>query len=113
MFASKRPGRRRGGPKGTIKDPLRARLKPIPEPPDEALVKHDTATSGLAAGGTPAAGRTTLDEARRKGLVGWLQLLGPGLSTGASDHDPSAIGTYAQRGSQDGYGWLSTASLTY
>ena len=52
---------------------MRARLKPIPEPSDEALVKHDTATSGLAAGGTPAAGRTTLDEARRKGLVGWLQ----------------------------------------
>src|SRR5207249_12160900 len=75
MFASKRSGRRRGGPKGTIKDPLRARLKPIPEPSDEALVKHDTASPGLAAGGTPAAGRTTLDEARRKGLVGWLQLL--------------------------------------
>jgi len=113
MFASKRSGRRRGGPKGTIKDPLRARLKPIPEPSDEALVKHDTATSGLAAGGTPAAGRTTLDEARRKGLVGWLQLLGPGLITGASDDDPSGIGTYAQVGSQFGYGLLWTAFFTF
>src|SRR5438067_12983833 len=100
MFASKRPGRRRGGPKGTIKDPLRARLKPIPEPSDEALVKHDTATSGLAAGGTPAAGRTTLDEARRKGMVGWLQLLGPGLISGASDDDQSGVGTSAQVCSQ-------------
>src|SRR5438477_1732847 len=113
MFASKRSGRRRGGPKGTIKDPLRARLKPIPEPSDEALVKHDTASPGLAAGGTPAAGRTTLDEARRKGLVGWLQLLGPGLITGASDDDPSGIGTYAQVGSQFGYGLLWTAFFTF
>src|SRR5205809_3564270 len=112
MFASKQPGRRRG-PRGTIKDPLRARLKPIPEPSDEALVKHDTASSGLAAGGTPAAGRTTLDEARRKGLVGWLQLLGPGLITGASDDDPSGIGTYAQVGSQFGYGLLWTAFFTF
>src|SRR5947208_8963448 len=113
MFASKRSGRRRGGPKGTIKDPLRARLKPIPEPSHEALVKHDTATSGPAAGGTPAAGRTTLDEARRKGLVGWLQLLGAGRITGASDDDPSGIGTYAQVGSQFGFGLLWTALFTF
>src|SRR5436190_11056614 len=112
MFASKQSGRRRG-PRGTIKDPLRARLKPVPEPSDEALVKHDTGSSDLAAGGTPGAGRTTLDEARRKGLVGWLQVLGPGLVTGASDDDPSGIGTYVQVGSQFGYGLLWTALFTF
>ena len=30
--------------------------------------------------------------------------LGPGLITGASDDDPSGIGTYSQAGAQLGYG---------
>ena len=42
---------------------------------------------------------------------GWrkiLQLLGPGLITGASDDDPSGIATYSQAGAQFGYSmtWL-------
>lgn len=38
----------------------------------------------------------------------WL-MLGPGLTTGASDDDPSGIATYSQAGAQFGYGmlWLS------
>ncbi len=35
-----------------------------------------------------------------------LQILGPGLVTGASDDDPSGIGTYAQAGARYGYGTL-------
>ena len=34
--------------------------------------------------------------------------LGPGLITGASDDDPSGIGTYSQAGAQYGYGLLWT-----
>ena len=36
-----------------------------------------------------------------------LQVLGPGLITGASDDDPSGIATYSQAGAQFGYdmGW--------
>src|SRR5207249_2189017 len=56
--------------------------------------------------------RMTIEEARRRGPVGWLQLLGPGLITGASDDDPSGIGTYSQVGSQFGYGFLWTAPFT-
>src|SRR5436189_1477995 len=41
-----------------------------------------------------------------------LRLLGPGLITGASDDDPSGIGTYSQVGSQFGYGFLWTAPFT-
>src|SRR5947207_11867432 len=39
---------------------------------------------------------------------GILQLLGPGLITGASDDDPSGIATYSQAGAQFGYSltWL-------
>ncbi len=41
------------------------------------------------------------------------QKLGPGLVTGASDDDPSGIGTYSQVGAQFGYGMLWTMLLTY
>jgi NRAMP (natural resistance-associated macrophage protein)-like metal ion transporter len=39
--------------------------------------------------------------------------LGPGLITGASDDDPSGIGTYSQVGAQFGYGMLWTMVLSY
>src|SRR4029077_14302586 len=42
-----------------------------------------------------------------------LQVLGPGLVTGASDDDPSGIGTYSQAGSQFGFGVLWTAIFTF
>jgi Mn2+/Fe2+ NRAMP family transporter len=35
---------------------------------------------------------------------GLLKRLGPGLITGASDDDPSGIGTYSQAGAQLGFG---------
>jgi Mn2+/Fe2+ NRAMP family transporter len=96
-------------PDRRVRDPLRARVKPIAEPSRAQLVKK----SELAASGSAQAGRTTVDEARRKGPLGWLQLLGPGLITGASDDDPSGIGTYSQVGSQFGYGLLWTALVTF
>lgn len=47
-----------------------------------------------------------------KRVLGVLKLLGPGLITGASDDDPSGIGTYSQAGSQFGYSVLWTALFT-
>jgi NRAMP (natural resistance-associated macrophage protein)-like metal ion transporter len=44
---------------------------------------------------------------------GFLQRLGPGLITGASDDDPSGIGTYSQAGAQLGFGVGWTMLLTY
>jgi NRAMP (natural resistance-associated macrophage protein)-like metal ion transporter len=43
---------------------------------------------------------------------GFLARLGPGLVTGASDDDPSGIGTYSQAGAQYGYGLLWTMILS-
>ncbi|MGH7234604.1 MAG: NRAMP family divalent metal transporter [Candidatus Saccharimonadales bacterium] len=40
-------------------------------------------------------------------------LLGPGLTTGASDDDPSGIATYSQAGAQTGFGFLWTAVFTF
>jgi len=42
-----------------------------------------------------------------------LAILGPGLVTGASDDDPSGIGTYSQAGAQFGYQLLWTLLLSY
>src|SRR5437868_13874764 len=53
----------------------------------------------------------TDNDANRVGRT--LQILGPGLITGASDDDPSGIATYSQVGAQFGYGLLWTMVLTY
>ena len=49
-------------------------------------------------------------DGKKKGLGA---LIGPGLLTGASDDDPSGIGTYSQVGAQFGYGMLWTMVLSY
>lgn len=46
-------------------------------------------------------------------LRGVLNKLGPGLVTGASDDDPSGIGTYSQAGAQLGYGIGWTMLFTF
>jgi NRAMP (natural resistance-associated macrophage protein)-like metal ion transporter len=45
----------------------------------------------------------------KKNIWKWLTVLGPGLTTGAADDDPSGIATYSQTGAQFGYGQLWTA----
>jgi NRAMP (natural resistance-associated macrophage protein)-like metal ion transporter len=42
-----------------------------------------------------------------------LQILGPGLITGAADDDPSGIATYSQAGAQFGYGLSWTLLLSW
>ena len=82
--------------------------------PDAGQPKPDPILSVVKPGAQrPSAGRTTVNEAKRKRPIGFLQLLGPGLITGASDDDPSGIGTYSQVGSQFGYGLLWLALFTF
>src|SRR6266853_2218573 len=78
-------------------DPILSVVKPGAQPADDAAESREQ--SDLAAKG--------------KGVFGFLQMLGPGLITGASDDDPSGIGTYAQVGSQFGYGLLWLALFTF
>jgi NRAMP (natural resistance-associated macrophage protein)-like metal ion transporter len=54
-------------------------------------------------------GARDLPPARRK----LLQVLGPGLITGAADDDPSGIATYSQVGAQFGYGLAWTLVFSY
>ncbi len=46
---------------------------------------------------------------KRSKFLKFLSILGPGLTTGAADDDPSGIATYSQTGAQFGYGQLWTA----
>src|SRR5213592_4871706 len=58
--------------------------------------------------------KTTADNTgNNNGRKGVLARLGPGLITGASDDDPSGIGTYSQAGAQLGYGIGWTMLLTF
>src|ERR1700726_4433916 len=98
-------------PRQAPPDPILSVVNREAQPAD--AVAEGRGRSDLAAGGSPTAGRTTLDQARGKGVFGFLQLLGPGLITGASDDDPSGIGTYSQVGSQFGYGLLWLALFTF
>src|SRR5437762_10945469 len=50
---------------------------------------------------------------REHGIKRFFQVLGPGLVTGASDDDPSGIGTYSQVGAQFGYALLWTMVFSY
>ena len=54
-----------------------------------------------------------LGPAKRSSVSQFLANLGPGLTTGASDDDPSGIATYSQVGAQFGYGLLWTMPLSY
>src|SRR6266542_4026050 len=69
--------------------------------------------------GSTARGKdvTVAAEKRRRGALAgvprMVRQLGPGLITGASDDDPSGIGTYAQAGAQLGFGIGWTMFLTF
>ncbi len=104
--------RPRARQKKPIQDPILSALKPESEPDNDELLKGAHTTSERA-GETLTAGRTTLDQAKGKGIFAYLRILGPGLITGASDDDPSGIGTYSQVGSHFGYGLLWTALFTF
>ncbi|HVZ20402.1 MAG TPA: hypothetical protein VG871_05035, partial [Vicinamibacterales bacterium] len=61
-----------------------------------ATTKDSTASSSTAAPAIAPGSR------RAHGGANLIKRLGPGLITGASDDDPSGIGTYAQAGSRFG-----------
>ncbi len=46
-------------------------------------------------------------------LVRFLKILGPGIVVGASDDDPSGVGTYAMAGAAMGFSMLWTTLVTY
>lgn len=63
---------------------------------------------GGAGGTVDAAMRVERNPVKR-----FLRILGPGFISGASDDDPSGIGTYATAGASLGFGTLWTALVTF
>src|SRR2546426_1385213 len=64
----------------------------------------------------PAGGTGSLEAAmmlERNPIRRFMKVLGPGLITGASDDDPSGIGTYAVAGASLGFTTLWTALFTW
>jgi NRAMP (natural resistance-associated macrophage protein)-like metal ion transporter len=57
--------------------------------------------------------KKTAEQKKKSKLVRILNILGPGLITGASDDDPSGIATYSQAGAQFGLATLWTALLSF
>jgi len=54
-----------------------------------------------------------IDDKSLKGVKEYWNILGPGLTTGAADDDPSGIATYSQTGARYGFSLLWLASLTF
>jgi len=73
-------------------------------------VEAETAADNVNLGG-PNLGK--IPDLETSGYRHLLKTLGPGLITGASDDDPSGIGTYSQAGAQLGYGIGWTMLLTF
>lgn len=80
-------------------------LKEAIEAPAVALEKAIEVSEQLSKNSPPA-------KIARKGKNFW-HMLGPGLTTGASDDDPSGIGTYSQTGAQFGFQLLWLSAFTY
>src|SRR5712691_2273103 len=71
----------------------------------EGMIPHDVSTGAAS---IAAAIRAESNAVKRV-----FKLLGPGLITGASDDDPSGIGTYAVAGASLGFATLCTALFTW
>ena len=80
-----------------------SRSRPGKAEPSEPRVDRHRPTDPKAAG----------IRAERNPLRRLVKVLGPGLITGASDDDPSGIGTYAQAGAQFGFAtlWMTLVML--
>jgi len=70
----------------------------------------DTAPPANQAAAPPREAEPSKNDSKKKGLAA---LVGPGLLTGASDDDPSGIGTYSQVGAQFGTGLMWTMVFSY
>jgi Mn2+/Fe2+ NRAMP family transporter len=77
------------------------------EAPAEALQMGIEGGQKVAAK-VPFTGKEPLQKAKN-----YWYMLGPGLTTGASDDDPSGIATYSQTGAQYGFGLLWLSAFTF
>ena len=75
----------------------------------ETIVSGDAPTPD----GQPGPEKSRKVGAKKSRVSHILSVLGPGVITGASDDDPSGIGTYSVAGAQFGYGTVWVSLVTY
>lgn len=80
-------------------------IKKMVEAPAMALEKTVTTSQEIS---TAVSNKAQLSKAKD-----YWKTLGPGLTTGAADDDPSGIGTYSQAGAQYGFQLLWLAGFTF
>ena len=79
----------------------------------EKVVETPAVILGNTVEATEAVEKAITGKSPAKRAKDYWDLLGPGLTTGASDDDPSGIATYSQAGSQFGFKFLWVSPLTY
>jgi NRAMP (natural resistance-associated macrophage protein)-like metal ion transporter len=84
----------------------------MPEREPSADELSDAARTSTIPHSEPITGTHAEIERESNPLKRFLKLLGPGLITGASDDDPSGIGTYSIAGASLGFATLWTAIVT-
>ena len=80
-------------------------IKKLAEAPAEALEKTVTTSGNLV--------KNVVQKSGLKKASEYWQGLGPGLTTGAADDDPSGIATYSQTGAQYGFSLLWLAAFSF
>ena len=90
--------------KQDIEKPIEKKQKTTPE-----AVRSDAS----APAGQPGPHKAHIAGGKESRVRHILSVLGPGVITGASDDDPSGIGTYSVAGAQFGYGTVWVSLVTY
>src|SRR5450759_2091329 len=91
------------------KEPM---LERMIEAPDKVLEKTLEETEAVIKGAEDVIKKVTEQRPIQKAKDFW-HILGPGLTTGAADDDPSGIATYSQAGAKYGFGLLWLAAFTF
>ncbi len=84
--------------------------------PDQGASKRRDAPAPAGPPGSPGPHRSAKAQppgGKARRVRHLLSVLGPGVITGASDDDPSGIGTYSVAGAQFGYGTVWASLVTY
>jgi NRAMP (natural resistance-associated macrophage protein)-like metal ion transporter len=90
----------------------RRRTRPRPDP-FETRLKQDLADPGPE---SVRKAEPSIEKALKREpnvFRRWMKILGPGITTGASNNDPSAIATYAQAGAAFGFALLWFAPFVF
>ena len=85
----------------------------MPEELVEKVAEAPAVAVDKAIDGSKLAAETIANQQPVKKARAFWKLLGPGLTTGASDDDPSGIATYSQTGAGFGFQFLWLAPFTF